>query len=407
MARGKGEGSIYQIADGRWRASIEAGYTRTGTRRRIVITRDTKTAVQVEMKARLRQIAESGIPAPGSSGATVKAYADDWLARRVASKRPKTMERDTGVITGWVVPTIGHKRLGSLTPADVRAVHRAILKAGRSPASAVRAHTAMKKMLRDAIVDGYPVPPRVLLVAPPPSAITDRTGPTAAQALALLTTAENDPDLSRWAAALLQGMRQGECLGLTWGAVDLDRGIIDVSWQLQALPYEHGCGGTCGRGRAGNCPQRRFRIPIGYEVRRMRGQMCLVRPKTARGQRLIPLVPWMANALKRHGDEMGMDTDTLVWPGADGNPRQRRDDLAAWHDLQARADVAHPSGRPFHVHEARHATATLLMEAGVPESVRIAILGHSQAAVTRAYEHVDPAQARAALEQVAGRIGIG
>lgn len=405
MSRDKGSGSIYQDARGKWRAAVEVGYNPDGSRRRATITARTKTEAQVKLKAKLRQIAETGAPADGAATMTVKRFADEWIARRATELRPKTQMRDEGVVSNWIIPTIGHRRLSMLTPADIRSVSSAILRSDRSAASARRAHSALMKLLKDAAIDGYPVPPRVLLVSAPPKPNNDREGLAVDQAVAVLRTARNDPDASRWVAALLQGMRQGECLGLTWSAVDLKRDTIDVSWQLQSMPFIHGCDG-CGRKRAGDCPQRRFKIPIGYEVRPMYGAWCLVRPKTAHGQRLIPVIPWMHEALIRHGYETARGSDTLVWPGAAGNPRTPREDLAAWHDLQARAGVAHPSGRPYHVHEARHSTATLLMELKIPESVRIAIMGHSQAATTRLYEHASLDQARKALEQIAGKLGL-
>lgn len=133
--------------------------------------------------------------------------------------------------------------------------------------------------------------------------------------------------------------------------------------------------------------------------------MCLTRPKTARGQRIIPLVPWMATALQRWQAVAPASLHGLVWPATDGRPRLARDDDAEWKQLQGIAKAKHPAGRTWAVHEARHTAATLLMVAGVPESVRIAILGHSQAAVTRQYEHADQTQALKALESVAGQLG--
>jgi len=73
-------------------------------------------------------------------------------------------------------------------------------------------------------------------------------------------------------------MRQAECLGLTWAAVDLDAGTADISWQLQPVPYADRAAGT-------------FRMPRGYDARHLVDAWHLSRPKTARGQRIIPLVP--------------------------------------------------------------------------------------------------------------------
>jgi site-specific recombinase XerD len=98
-----------------------------------------------------------------------------------------------------------------------------------------------------------------------------------------------------------------------------------------------------------------------------------------------------------------------VWTDllADGvTPRPIRDgvDRARWHEVQQLAEVAHPSGRPYHVHELRHTTATLLLEAGVDRRVIEQIVGH--ATLVEAYLHVSDAASRAALEKVADRLGL-
>ncbi len=56
----------------------------------------------------------------------------------------------------------------------------------------------------------------------------------------------------------------------------------------------------------------------------------------------------------------------------------------------------------------RHTTATLLLQLGVPEPVRIAIMGHSSHAptTTTVYEHVGDEQTRIALSQVATRLQL-
>ena len=88
-----------------------------------------------------------------------------------------------------------------------------------------------------------------------------------------------------------------------------------------------------------------------------------------------------------------------------GQPRKAADDRETWVALQAVAGVAHPAGRPYVLHEARHATATLLLELGVDRDVVEAILGHSK--LVEAYDHADrlPA-ARKALESLAERLAL-
>jgi hypothetical protein len=67
----------------------------------------------------------------------------------------------------WVIPTIGHRRLEQLTPADDRAVTAAIIGAGRSLSTPQRAQVVLTNMLRDALLEGYSAPQRVPLVPTP------------------------------------------------------------------------------------------------------------------------------------------------------------------------------------------------------------------------------------------------
>lgn len=384
-------GSIYQRKDtGKWVGTYSAGWTERGTRRRVSVTGRT----EAEVKRRLRDkiaAARAGSAAE-SSRATVKSWAEEWLTRRATTVRPKTYSTDRAAVMRWIIPTIGHVRLDALTPAHIRAVRQAVTRED-STTTALRHHRVLVKLLRDAIRDGHHVPARVLATEAPRVAVHDRDAMTVDQALAVLAEASRRPDSSRWVAALLQGMRQGECLGLTWPEVGEDR--LTVSWQLQALPY------------ADRTDRSGFRVPDGFEARQLDRSWHLVRPKSRAGWRVIALVPQMRALLDEWWQTGPSSSHGLVWPRPDGGPRRPADDRREWRELQAAAGVAHPSGRPYIAHEARHTTSTLLMALGVPESVRVAILGHSSIAVTRGYEHVEIAEQARALGAVAERLRLG
>lgn len=393
--RQQGTGTVFQRKDGRWIGRIETGYTPSGNRRTRSVTASTEAEAKVKLKALQAQIIREGVTT-ASSRATIKTWADTWLEHTQRIVRPSTWASNASAVRRWIVPTIGKVRLDELTPAHVRAVATAIEHAGRTSSTAHRAHVVLVKMLRDATVEGHAVPPRVLLVTAPGSGKSDRDAIPVPDALALLAAAAEQPDGSRWVAALLQGMRQAECLGLTWDAVDLERGTIDVSWQLQALPYLDREAGT-------------FRVPRNYETRHLWRAFHLVRPKSAAGQRLIPLVPWMTAALTQWRDVAPPSPHGLVWPRPDGRPQSAKADALAWVALQDAAQVARwdgTYGRRYVVHEARHTTATLLLEGGVSEAVIIAIMGHSTIVTTRGYQHVSTPLARQALEQIAGRLNL-
>lgn len=48
-----------------------------------------------------------------------------------------------------------------------------------------------------------------------------------------LSAIDNSPVRNAYALCLFSGLREGECLGLSWGQVDLEKGRITVSQQLQ------------------------------------------------------------------------------------------------------------------------------------------------------------------------------
>lgn len=400
----------------RWVGTIELGWNAHGNRRRKTVVAKTKAGAQAKIRDALREAKEADAPIVGGKP-TVKVWADQWLDITKRKLRPESWKANRSQVVNWIVPTIGHRRLEVLRPADVRAVERAMEGAGKSTSTIARCMSVLNKMLKDAIVEGHPIPQGVLLVETISAGESDRDAIPTPDAIALLETAAGLPDGSRWVAALLQGMRPAECLGLTWDCVDLDRTIVlsdgtvvpaptlDVSWQLKALPYN-----------TARDPRSGYRVPRGYVARQVYKALHLVRPKTAAGQRIIPIVPWMHAALV---DWRGACPSTgigLVWPGlpsrqsrGHARPRVDADDRAAWVDLQDLARVARVDGtigRRYALYEARHTTATLLREAGVDDATITAIMGHATILSTKAYLHTDRAKTRRALEDVATRLQL-
>ncbi len=391
-----------------WVGSVELGWTVRGTRRRKRVKAPTEKLARAKLVELLRTATESEAPVVGGKP-TVHTWAEQWLTNTERRLRPKTWQNNRSAVRRWIVPTIGHRKLETLTPGDMRAVSRAILAAGREESTALRAEAVLKKMLRDAILEGHKMPHNVLMVETTTAGETDRDAIPLDETLVILEAATHRPDESRWVAAFLQALRPAEALGLTWAAVDWVEHQIDISWQLRALPYR------VPRDRASG-----FRIPSGYEARRLDGALHLVRPKTQSGRRVIPLVPWLEQSLRQWRTIAPPSPHGLVWPRSDGRPALDWEDRAAWFDLVDAARVARcdPSpnpagaGRPeFHgrryaLYEARHTAASLLRELGVDDETIVAIMGHATILSTRAYLHTSTVRTRAALEGLADRLGL-
>lgn len=361
--RDYGSGSIYERKDGRFVGAYTVGWTERGTRRRVTVTAPTKAKAKVRLRKLIADHENDG--GTVSPRTTVKAWADQWLPLAERDLRPSSYGATRSAITQWIVPTIGHRRLVDLTPAHVRAVTDAMRKEDRASSSQARTHSALITLLKAARAEGYAVPPRVLEVKAPRPGVSDRSDVEVQRAVAMLEVAARQPDGSRWVAAFLQGLRPGERRGLTWDAVDFERDLITISWQLQPLPY-----------RVKRDPGSGFRVPDGYEARQVRDRWHLVRPKTSRGWRVVPMVPWLRSTLLTWREHAPDAPHGLIWYKASGDC-QKADD-ADWRALQDAAGVRHPEGRYYGPHEARHTTATLLAEAGVEPHVIAAILGHSK-----------------------------
>jgi integrase len=254
-----------------------------------------------------------------------------------------------------------------------------ILGQGKSPTTALSAYRILAKALADALRDGR-VTRNVAAVADAPKrAISKRGALTATQARQLLTS--NSSDLSnaaRLSIALLAGLRQGEKLGLTADMIDLKRGIITVAWQLQSLKAN-------------------VQIPPHHEAIQITNSLWLTRPKSRAGWREVPMAPQLQQILAHYLERFPPNKHGLIFHN-NGNPIPPAKDGRDWKQALSNANLEHVP-----LHSARHTTATLLHSLGVPDLVRISILGHSSSTVTAGYTHVTTEEAIEAMNKL-GRL---
>lgn len=414
--RDSGAGSIYQRADGMWVGALTLPDGPDGQRRRKVVSHRTKAGVTAKLRAMRSDLDHAGdLP---TSSPTVEAWMRQWIDRIAAPRlKPRTLATYRGYVDRYIVPSIGKIRLDRLTPDHVRRMHAHALDAGtdergrplppRSTTTALQAHRILSKALTDAMREARVTRNVAGLVDAPRRAVSKRGALTVDDARRLLVAVAHDPDqAARCSVALLAGLRQGERLGITADALDLDAGTLTVSWQVQRLVWSHGCGEQaadgswpCGKRQAGACRARHVPIPPDQEAVQVYGGLWMTRPKSRAGWREVPFPPLLHEVLRRYTETRSPGDQGLIFTREDGHPIDPRDDSAAWHEALALAGVP-----DVPLHSARHTTATLLLELGVPEPVRVAIMGHSSATVTAGYTHVADPLMRDAMHRLGAHL---
>lgn len=330
---------------------------------------------------------------------TVAEWATQWMVLRERTVRPGTLNADKASLNKWIIPEIGDRPLAGLLRTDIRRVHHVMETAGLADSSVQRTHAVLKVMLNDAVEEGHDVSDRTLRVAKPGGAgKAQRVAMTPDQARMILAVAMKRADASRWVAAILQGMRPAEALGLRWSAIDFERGLMNIEWQLKPVPY-----------RISRDRKSGFRTPRGFEAVHLIDSYHLVRPKTAAGVRVVPLVPYLRTELAAWAAIAPVNDYGLVW-SRDGGPTDAGIDRREWESIAEEADVwvTQPDGirrRPL-LYECRHTAATLLMACGADETTITGIVGHSKITSTQAYLHTDEARKLAALNRVSTQLGV-
>ncbi|MFE3051569.1 tyrosine-type recombinase/integrase [Nocardia sp. NPDC059239] len=387
----RGEGAFYKRkSDNLWigAASYEDEY---GESRRATVSSADKVIAMEKFRELKAEIAR-GTYSPRKK-MTVAQWMTYWLEEMVKPhKAPRTYKSYSDTVKNQIVPFVGDKQL-PVQPATIRGNLKRVGDQW-SPRTAELTHSVWNMAMKAAKAEGVILTNPVENVTKPMNKAAVGTALTSEQARGVLLSAmeSKDPMVTRWATALLLGTRQGEALGLERDRINLEHRTVDLSWQIQALPTKDGYDLE---------DPDRFDVPNGYEIRPLYRRFALTRPKSDRSKRLIPLPDPLAAIFETYMDATPPNRFGLMWVTDAGTPIPHRYDSQAWHAALVRAGV--PDVR---LHDARHTTATLLLEMGVEESVRMAIMGQNTVASHRIYTHVDLDTQRKALGNLGGLLSL-
>ena len=370
-------------ADGLWHLWVTIG-TRPNGR---PLQRHVKRAGKDECEDAAQDILDE-LKAGKVKKSGAKPTVQGWMTTYLDTIAPGRCNEDTiydyySKMRNWVFPKYGAKRLDRFNETDLDAIYMDMRRAGKAQSHQLKVHRILSRALKVAHRRGH-VTHNVALLLDPPS-----VDPVNVKALAeevadrILAVCETRRNAARWSVAFALGLRQGEALGLRWEdpedgtpLLDLEAGVMHVWWQLRRQVYVHGCGGTCGRKRGAECPQR---SGGGLTFRKCKGK----------SKRSIPipaeLVPALRAQRARQNEERlaakkAWAAGPAVFATEDGRLIEPRDDHEEWTSILEEAGVKHV--KP---HIMRHTAATILLHQGVELAVVQKLLGHRDIRTTGVY----------------------
>ena len=285
-----------------------------------------------------------------------------------------TYKRYLALAKFHINPVLGEIELQKLSSSDITRMLAAMREVGQSPRSQQQARALLSVALRDAEYKGYILVNPVTRVRNPQGKRIEISPLTIEEVKRLLNTYSGTYLGGRLHIALICGLRQGESLGLTWDAVDLEARTIKVNKQVQIV----------------------------------NGMQVFTELKTEKSSRLIALTEETTAALRGHLSlieqlkqraEASWMENNLVFPDGFGNFRSPKTDYAEWKKALKLCGIA-----TKRLHDARHTAATLMYSQGVGIETISRALGHSTSAITsKLYVHnsVEPQKVAAeALNQL-------
>ncbi|RYG78786.1 site-specific integrase [Yimella sp. RIT 621] len=280
---------------------------------------------------------------------------------------------------------LGNRLIDTITATDVveLQIH---LKAKGMSASTVRAvHVQLAKALNLAVRRGHLTRNVAADVAKPAPAQRSPQPFSQTELLAVWNVVIRHRDSARWAAQLMTGGRQSECLGLAWGDFNLEENRLIIKRSLKRVQWLHGCDPKeQDQHTPAQCPHKTKASQFG-------------KTKSAAGVRAIWLPDQLVEVLRdwrvdweRAAKRGIFDTSILsehgglVFPSSTtGGARDHRADARQWQAILHEAEVLHRG-----THSSRHTVATQLLTEGIDPRIVQEALGWSDGSQLPRYQHV-------------------
>jgi len=349
--RGWGEGAIGLRKDGRWEARLSLGIGPDGKRIRLVAYAASKKLAQDA----LMELRKKGPNICNDPHITFGKFAEQWFENSVkVNKSPKTVQQYDDTLRLYVLPYLGHIKLGKLTANDVEYALKVMSTKGVSPRNRQLVYERIRQILNVALKRDMIAKNPMRSVERPKAPRKKELILSLAEALHFLQISADNKYYAVFLTLLTMGLRPSEALGLRWENVDLVKRYIDV------------CGAL---------------------TTDQRGKLIFGEVKTReKGVRRLPIPPILVDALRRHRRK-SRRISPWVFTNRKGNPI----DIHRFRDrvflpLVKKAELPHITLRSL-----RHVANTILVEHGVSMKVAQERLGHTTMRMTAdTYTHISP-----------------
>lgn len=384
-SRAWGDGSVFQLPSGRWRAQLYLGMV-DGKRKYVTSTKEYKATAEDALKDMRRQV-ERGIVPDGKM--TFDKWFEYWVDQVKTKLAPKTRYEYRRNIALYVSPVIGKKRLRDLQPEHLEAVYAQMRKKGLSKSTIKQVHAPISAALETAVRrQRISYNPARLVEDPYGEAREPVSHPqwNTAQAKKVLAFVRDKPsDQVRMMCALLLALRQGEALALRWCDVHEDELLRDPDDKTTHTGYLH-------------VEHSITRVEVEGKKTRAR----VLGPTKNKQANDIPLPEPVRDAFRRL--RAVRTHDVWVFPGArnsDVAPRENSIDTDLFKSIAKKAGVG-----TIPLHGARGTTASVLSDLGVPGVTISKILRHLDLTVAlKNYTRADLATQAKGLEKLTDQWG--
>ena len=259
---------------------------------------------------------------------TIAEWSDRWMATKLPTVRRATADQYEYILRIHIVPHLGHREIGSITPSEVQAwlamLHR---DSGLAPNTVAKVYRLLKNLLGGA-VDLEMIPRNPCRLKGASTERPPEIEVATPEQVSALANAVGDRYRALVVVAAYGGLRWGELAGLQRRHIDLERGVVIVEQKLSEV----------------------------------NGVLEITAPKTAAGRRSVALPSMAVDELERHmGQHVEAPPTALVFTSDEGD-YLRRSNFRRRIWLPATEKVALIG---FRFHDLRHTGATLAKVGGV------------------------------------------